>query len=60
MAFNISCCFLFLKLLIFKETKFFFVKVCYNVIKKPTTLLGTSKIVPLSRRTTETLYTKPQ
>ncbi len=54
MAFNVSC--YFLKFLILKRLIFFFVKLCYNVIKKPTILLEISKIAPLiSRRTTKTL-----
>ena len=57
MAFNVSC--YFLKFLILKRL-IFFVKLCYNVIKKPTISLEISKIVPLSRRTTETLDVKSQ
>ena len=39
---------------------YLFGKLCYNVIKKPTILLEISKIVRLSRRTTETLDVKSQ
>ncbi len=52
MALNVSCC--FFKLLILKGLNFF-VKLCYNVIKKPATLPETSKIVPLSRGNSKSL-----
>ena len=52
MDFNVSC--YFLKFLILKRL-IFFVKLCYNVIKKSTTLLETSEIVPLSRGNSKSL-----